>query len=146
MNELLSAEQVLEQKGFFVTTTSGVSMLPLFKDRRDRVVIKPVSQRLKKYDVALYHRGDSLVLHRVIRVKDGYYIIRGDNCVEIEIVKDEQIIVVLTEFYRKDKRCTVEDFGYRLYSRIWVFISPVLIGFKKLRLFLARSYRKIIKK
>ncbi len=146
MNELLSAEQVLEQKGFFVTTTSGVSMLPLFKDRRDRVVIKPVSQRLKKYDVPLYHRGESLVLHRVIKVKDGYYIIRGDNCLESEIVKDEQIIGVLTEFYRKDKRYTVEDFGYRLYSRLWVFISPALIGFKKARSFLARIYRKIIKK
>ncbi|MBQ8869175.1 MAG: S24/S26 family peptidase [Oscillospiraceae bacterium] len=146
MNEQLSAEQVLKEKGFFVTTTSGVSMLPLFSDRRDRIVIRPVADRLKKYDVPLYRRGESLVLHRVIGVRENHYIIRGDNCIERETVKDEQIVGVLCEFYRKDKHYTVNDFSYRLYSRLWVFISPALIAFKKARSFLSRIYHKIIKK
>lgn len=146
MNEQLSAEQVLKDKGFFVTTTSGVSMLPLFSDRRDRVVIKPAADRLKKYDVPLYRRGESLVLHRVIKVREKDYVIRGDNCIECEIVKDEQIVGVLCEFYRKDKHYTVNDFGYRLYSRLWALISPALIALKKARLLLSRIYRKIIKK
>ncbi len=146
MNELFSAEQVLEEKGFFVTTTSGVSMLPLFSDRRDRIVIKPVSERLKKYDVPLYRRGNKLVLHRVIKVKEDHYIIRGDNCVERELVKDEQIVGVLTEFYRKGKKHTAEDFGYKLYSRLWVFVSPAIILCKKAKSLLSRIYHKIIKK
>lgn len=145
MNEQLSAEQVLKDKGFFVTTTSGVSMLPLFSDRRDRVVIKPAADRLKKYDVPLYRRGESLVLHRVIKVREKDYIIRGDNCIEREIVKDEQIVGVLCEFYRKDKHYTANDFSYRLYSRLWVFASPVIIAFKKIRMLLSRIYHKIVK-
>ena len=143
MNEQLSAEQVLKDKGFFVTTTSGISMRPLFRDRRDRVVIKPTADRLKKYDIPLYRRGEKLVLHRVIRVREKDYIIRGDNCIERESVKDEQIVGVLCEFYRKDKHYTVNDFGYRIYSRLWVFISPLLIAFKKARSLLSRIYHKI---
>ncbi len=146
MSNLLSAEQVLADKGFFVTTTSGVSMLPLFRDRRDRIVVKPVSERLKKYDVPLYRRGDKLVLHRIIKVKEDHYIIRGDNCIEREIVKDERIVGVLSEFYRNDKHYTVEDFGYKLYSRLWVFISPAIIFCKKIKSLLSRIYHKIIKK
>jgi len=46
MNDRLAAEQVLKEKGFFVKTTAGISMKPLFRDRCDRVVIKPVTQRL----------------------------------------------------------------------------------------------------
>ena len=146
MNNLLSAEQVLEEKGFFVTTTSGVSMKPLFSDRRDRIVIKPISERLKKYDVPLYRRGEKLVLHRVIGVKEDHYIIRGDNCIEREFVKDEQIVGVLSEFYRKGKHHTVNEFGYKLYSRLWVFINPAIVLCKKTIFLLSRIYHKIIKK
>ncbi len=145
MNEQLSAEQVLKDKGFFVTTTSGVSMLPLFSDRRDRVVIRPATDRLKKYDVPLYRRGESLVLHRVIKVREKDYIIRGDNCIEREIVKDEQIVGVLSEFYRKAKHYSVSDFSYRLYSRLWVFISPIRILLIKTRSFFSIIYHKIVK-
>jgi len=145
MSNLLSAEQVLEEKGFFVTTTSGVSMMPLFSDRRDRIVVKPIAERLKKYDVPLYRRGEKLVLHRVIKVKEDHYIIRGDNCVEREFVKDEQIVGVLSEFYRKGKHHTVNGFSYRLYSRLWVFISPVIIAGKKIRMLLSAIYHKIVK-
>ncbi|MBQ7800479.1 MAG: S24/S26 family peptidase [Oscillospiraceae bacterium] len=145
MNDKLSVEQVLKEKGFFVTTTSGVSMMPLFSDRRDRIVIKPAAERLKKYDVPLYRRGESLVLHRIIKVRENDYIIRGDNCVLREIVSDEQIVGVLAEFYRKDKHYTVNDFSYRLYSRLWVFISPVIIAGKKIRMLLSAIYHKIVK-
>ena len=145
MNDRLSVEQVLKEKGFFVTTTSGVSMMPLFSDRRDRIVIKPAAERLKKYDVPLYRRGESLVLHRIIKVRENDYVIRGDNCVLREIVSDEQIVGVLAEFYRKDKHYTVNDFSYRLYSRLWVFISPVIIAVKKIRMLLSAIYHKIVK-
>lgn len=146
MNDRLTAEQVLKEKGFFVKTTAGISMKPLFRDRCDRVVIKPVTQRLKKYDVPLYRRGDELVLHRVIEVKSDGYIICGDNCVNFEDVKDEQIIGVLSEFYRKNRHYTVESKGYRLYSKIWVAIYPVRMFFKRVRGSAAKIYHKLWRK
>ena len=54
-------EQIIEEDGKFVCTTSGVSMEPLFKDRRDTVIIFRTQGRLKKYDVPLYKRGEEYV-------------------------------------------------------------------------------------
>jgi len=143
MNEMLSAEQVLKEKGVLVETTVGTSMLPLFKNRRDRVIIKPVTARLEKYDVPLYRRGNKLVLHRIIEVRENDYIICGDNCEDFETVKDEQVIGVLSAFYRRKKYYTVEDKAYILYSKAWVSIYPLRMVYKKLRHFAAGIYHKI---
>lgn len=97
-------------------------------DGCDTVFIVPISGRLKKYDVALYKRGDEYVLHRVIKVLPEGYIIRGDNCLNKEYnIKDEQIIGVLDSFIRKGKQHSCNDFGYRAYSVLWVFITPVIM-------------------
>jgi len=103
MNNQLSAEQVLKEKGFIMITTAGVSMRPLLRDRCDRVIIKPISQPLKKYDVPLYRRGEELVLHRILKIEGDTLIIRGDNCVNLEYVDVNNVIGVLTEFYRGNK-------------------------------------------
>ena len=67
MNRKLNIEEILKRDGVYVSTTSGISMSPMLRDRRDTIVVTPVAGGLKKYDVALYKRGDSYVLHRVIK-------------------------------------------------------------------------------
>ena len=137
MNADMHIEQVLEQEGVFVSTTSGVSMRPLFKHRRDTVVIVKPSGRLKRYDVPLYRRGDNYYLHRIIKVLPDSYVICGDNCIAKEYdINDDKIIGVLSEFYRKNKHHTVDEWGYRTYARIWVALYPV-------RIFIKRAYNKL---
>ena len=63
-------EEILEKDGKLVYKTKGVSMNPMLYQNRDLVVIEVPKGRLKKYDVALYKRGKSYVLHRVIEVND----------------------------------------------------------------------------
>ena len=64
-------EQILERDGKLVYKTRGISMLPLLRQDRDLVVIeKKNNEPLKRFDVALYKRGEKYVLHRVINVKD----------------------------------------------------------------------------
>ena len=75
----MTFEKLLEEDGKLVYRTRGVSMEPMLRQNRDLVVIEVPSSRLKKYDVALYRRGTSYVLHRVIGVKSDHYLIRGDN-------------------------------------------------------------------
>lgn len=123
--ERMKIEEVLKEKGYYVSTTSGYSMFPMLRDRRDTIVLQPVKGQLKKYDIPLYYSGENYVLHRIISVKPDYYIIRGDNCIQKEIVKPEQIIGVLTEFYRDDKKIPMEGKGYKLYVRFWSFSYPV---------------------
>ena len=112
----LKIEDVLNEKGVYVGPTVGVSMLPMLKNRRDTIVVKPKTERLKRLDVALYKRGEAYILHRVLEAVDGGYIIRGDNCYVDENVPEEAVIGVLTEFFRKDKHILCTDKKYIRYA------------------------------
>ena len=70
MGEVLHIEDALNEKGVYVSTTSGVSMYPMLRNRRDTIIVKPPTAPLKKYDVPLYRRGDDYVLHRIIGKDD----------------------------------------------------------------------------
>ena len=110
-------EDVLLTNGKYVGPTSGVSMLPMLKDRRDTIVVLPKTERLKPLDVALYKRGDLYVLHRVLSVTPNGYIIRGDNCYSDENVPENAVIGVLSEFFRKDKHYYCTDEKYLKYVK-----------------------------
>ncbi len=120
-------EAVLLDEGVYVSTTSGVSMYPMLRDRRDTVVISRLSERAEKYDVLLYRRSGSYVLHRVIKVLPDSYVIRGDNCVIREYgIKDADILGKLTKFYRGNEEMDMNGFRYKLYSRLIVFFHPLV--------------------
>lgn len=116
-SEKQTIEQVLLTHGKYIGPTVGVSMLPMLKNRRDTIVVIPKTERLKPLDVALYKRGEAYVLHRVLKVVDGGYIIRGDNCYADEDVPEETVIGVLSEFFRKGKHYTCTDEKYLKYAR-----------------------------
>ena len=115
--EKLKIEEVLAKEGKYVGPTVGVSMLPMLKNRRDSIVVRPKTERLKALDVALYHRGDAYVLHRVIQPLDGAYLIRGDNTYSDEIIPEEDVFGVLTEFFRKNKHIFCSDEKYLRYAK-----------------------------
>ena len=118
-------EEILEKDGKLVYKTKGVSMNPMLYQNRDLVVIEVPKGRLKKYDVALYKRGKSYVLHRVIEVNDdGTYSIRGDNTYSIETVPEEAVIGVLTSFVRDGKQYSVTDPEYLRYVKFWCEAYP----------------------
>ena len=118
-------EDLLARDGVLVYKTRGVSMRPMLRQNRDLVTIEKPAGRLKKYDTALYRRGTQYVLHRVIAVREGGYLIRGDNCVETEQVADGQILGVLRAFTRDGKTIPATDRGYCLYVRLWCALYPV---------------------
>lgn len=115
-NKLLSE---LESSGEIVYTTSGVSMYPMLRNRRDIVHIKKCDRPLKRYDLPLYVRNDALVLHRILKVKDDHYIICGDNCINIEKVPFDSVYGYVDEFWRGKRHCKSTDLGYRLYAHLW---------------------------
>ena len=126
----------LEKTGRLIYTNHGTSMMPLIKQGRDLVVIVKPEGRLKKYDVPLYRVGDShrYILHRIIKVRENDYVIRGDNCTDKEYgTGDKDIIGVLSKVIRKGKEISVEDTGYKIYSRFWHYIFPLRFVYMKLR-------------
>ena len=136
-------EEVLEQKGWLVYKTKGISMLPMLHENQDLVVIRTPEGRLKKYDVALYKRGKSYVLHRVIGVRKDGYDIRGDNTYFIEKVPEQAVIGVLTSFTREGEKYEVTDLRYRLYSRVWNMIYPFRVLYRRCFYIAWRIARKL---
>ena len=122
----LRAEESLDTYGIYSSMTRGVSMWPLFKTHRDRVYIVKPEGDLAAYDVALYPDGyGNYIMHRVVRVCEREYLIRGDNTFRLEHVPKQRVIGVLSEFDRKGTHLTVSHPLYRLYSRVWTWIYPI---------------------
>lgn len=134
----------LDKHGFIATTTSGVSMEPLFRTRRDVVIIKKADAELRKYDVALYtDRRGKYILHRVLKVKDDRYLIRGDNTYVMEQIPKQRVIGVLTEFNRKGKKHSCTDRSYRVYARLWHLIYPIRYVVYHVKRFFRRAFIKV---
>lgn len=98
----------------------GISMLPMLRQGIDDVVLSPIPEKLKKYDLPLYQRDDGhFVLHRIVRVGETYTCI-GDNQFELEHgLRHDQMIALVTAFYRNGKYHSVNELTYRIYCRFW---------------------------
>ena len=142
-----AVERELAEHGSFASITKGVSMQPLFRTRRDMIVISAVERPLKKYDVVLYRgNGGEYILHRIIKIGKDFYVIRGDNTYSKEYVPREKIIGILTSYNRKGKHGSPDSFSFKFYSRIWHYLYPVRYLFVRTRAPLARAYRKMFPK
>lgn len=138
----LKIEEVLEKEGVFVNTTFGFSMYPMLRNRKDTIIIHPSKGRLKKYDIPLYKRGEKYVLHRIVEVLQESYVICGDNCENKEYgITDEDILGVLTGFYRDNRKINMNGIFYKTYVRIWVGLYPLRLFYKSTK----RKVKKAIK-
>lgn len=122
-------EDVLATEGFYLGPPAGVSMWPMLRNRHDVMMVVPAARELRRYDVALYRRGEKYVLHRVVEhYENGSekgYVICGDNCVTLEYVPCDDVLGVLSGFYRDGRRIDCETSrGYHAYSKLWVALFP----------------------
>jgi hypothetical protein len=144
MSSKRQIEDVLAEEGLFVSTTVGVSMFPMLRNRRDTIIVMPYEGRLKKYDVPLYKRGSDYILHRIIEVLPDSYVICGDNCIQKEYgITDKQILGVLTGFYRGSKQINMDGFGYKLYVRVWCRLYPIRKIYGRMRRIAVKVWRKV---
>lgn len=139
--DTITAEAALKEKEYIVISTAGQSMMPMLRDRKDTVEIRALSANPKKYDVVLFKKGERLVLHRIIKVVPEGYIIRGDNCIEKDTVKPDDIIGVLFSYTRNGKRRTVNDAAYKIYSRATVLFHPIKAISKRIKGIIKRIFR-----
>lgn len=113
-------EDVIREKGFYITVPKGTSMFPLLGYKTNDICVVKVDE-LKKYDVPLYIRDNGeYVLHRIIDISDDGYVCCGDNQLVLERgVRRDQIIGKLDSWYKGDKKHTVRDASYLRYVKIW---------------------------
>lgn len=128
-------EEELAASGRALSYTVGISMEPLLHNRRSTVVLEKPQGPLRPGDVALYRNArDSYVLHRVIKVVPGGYVIRGDNCFWKETVPAGRIVGVMAGYYADEggqyTPCgSPADLQYRRtlplrFARLWLRAFP----------------------
>lgn len=136
----------LENGGRARLTVTGRSMLPLLRAYRDAVELVPVSGRLKNGRIILYRRENGqFVLHRIVRQRENGYICCGDNEAAREPVSDTQLLAVVEALVRKGKRITMDAWGYRLYTALWVGLFPLRGCYIAIRRLCGRCYRSMRK-
>lgn len=136
-------EEILARDGKLIYKTKGHSMRPMLHQNRDLVIIEPKTERLKRFDVALYKHGGKYILHRVIKVNAEDYTFRGDhNYFKEPGIKDHEIIGILTAFVRKGKQHSTDEKGYRFLVRLWAFLYP----FRALAVKIKHLIKKIVKR
>lgn len=117
MNDI---EQIIEKTGCYVSTVHGYSMYPLLKNHTDTVYLKKIQVTPKKYDVVLFRRNTgNLVLHRIVKVNESSFTVCGDGEKIKENIDKSQIIAVMSEYVRNDKKHSTKSFGYIVYSKLW---------------------------
>ena len=101
----------------------GTSMLPMLRQGIDQVVLSPLPEKLRKFDLPLYQRDDGhYVLHRIVGIRDGRFTCLGDNQFVKEYdLRQDQMIAVVSAFTRDGRQYSVTDPGYWIYCRVWYY-------------------------
>ena len=136
-------KEVIESGGEFTFRPHGTSMMPLIREGVDQVVLVKADS-IKAGDAVFYLRDNGqFVLHRIVKIKNGGYVMCGDNQVSLEygitdkhilakmkaVIRDGQVIDETNDKYRR----YVKGLGRRRFK-------------KRVRSFLSRIKRKIFKK
>ena len=132
-------EQILDEETEFIFPIQGKSMLPLFRQKKDCVIIsKENLSDIKKYDIVLYKVPSNYILHRVLKIKDDTLIIRGDNTFNLEYVPLKNIEGKVKAFYRNNKYINIYTPSLKTYIIFWNLVFPLRYIF--------HCFKRIIKK
>lgn len=109
-------------------TVRGNSMNPFLVDRRDKMTLGGfVDNDIRRGAVVLFKdsTGD-YIIHRIVRRKGDDLTIKGDgNSKKVEKVSVQDVIAVMHNIERKGCIYTPESRTWRVYSYIWMLLSPV---------------------
>lgn len=120
----------------------GKSMLPMLRENIDSVVLSPLPEELKKYDLPLYRRDNlQFVMHRIIEPGETCTCI-GDNQFQYETgIRKEQMIGIVSGFYRDKKYYSVNNIKYRIYVSFWHHTRRIRHFYRRVKSLLRRHLR-----
>lgn len=130
-NNTMLVEEIrkLVSEGRTATITArGNSMNPFLVDRRDTITLGGFrDEEIRRGCVALVRdlSGDYLI-HRVIRRDGDIITLKGDgNSKKVETAKVSDVIAIMTGMERKGRTYTTDDLAWKIYSGLWMFLSPI---------------------
>lgn len=101
----------------------GRSMLPMINGNGDKIHLAPIAEgeKLRPGEIYLFTHANHFIIHRLLRIKDGEYIFRGDNCSSCEHVQRNAVLARLTALERPDGTMLSTD--SREWRRRSLFVS-----------------------
>ena len=126
---MMEEVRTLISEGKTVTlTVKGNSMNPFIVHMRDQMTLGPWKEEdLKKGTVALVQdsNGNHLI-HRIIKVDEKTVTLLGDgNVFQTETATKNNVIGILYALHRKGRTYTPQSITWRIYSAIWMALTPV---------------------
>lgn len=119
----------------------GTSMLPMLRQGTDSVILSPLPKELRKYDLPLYRRDNGqYVLHRIIETGLTLTCMGDNQFIPEPGLRQDQMIAVVTAFYRGNRMVPVTHPVYRFYCRIWHYSRALRRFVKRVRGWLSRHY------
>lgn len=118
---------IAENKSVTVTAR-GNSMNPVFRDRKDKVILSPLKGKgLKRGDVIFTVATDGrYVIHRVVKTEGETVTLLGDGNLAItESAAAKDTIGLVTGYIRNGKEHSCGSFRWKTYSLIWMALKPV---------------------
>lgn len=147
-NKDSNIKRIIKEQGIHYSTTVGMSMYPLLRDRKDRIIVRPNREKYRISDVILFQRPNGkIILHRIIGGNNSCYLVCGDNQYTIEKVPKEFVIGKLVGFYRGKRYVSIKEKRYKFYSWTVILLLPLRIPFlfvsKKLIRIWIKAFNKI---
>jgi len=105
----------------------GNSMNPAMIDRRDKITFSPFEESdLKRGALVLAVTQElGYVAHRVIKREGDLLFLKGDgNSRGVEHAYVGDVLGIATHLTRKNRDISLDSTGWRVYSWIWMALSP----------------------
>lgn len=125
----------------------GDSMRPLIRRGKDHVTIYPLMRPLRIGDVVLFRGGPKrYVVHRVWKLREGRVCTLGDNCWKPDgWMPLENVWGLVVRAERNGRVIRLDTRLARILGRIWMFLHPVRIFYRRCRSLAVRCIKKLLK-
>lgn len=131
-NNLLFSEvlDMLKQGKKVMIPAKGVSMLPLIKGGRDKIILEGMTascqekpSEAKVGDIVLFEYKGMYLIHRIISIKDGIARIQGDGvCNRVEECPVDKIYGRVTDIIKGSRTINPNGKWRRFLSKIWLIL------------------------
>ena len=130
-----------------ILTARGSSMRPMVKNVRDAIILSAFSGEVSVGDVILYERkSGGFVLHRVVKIGNTYTCIGDNQFVYEKDIKRDQIIAMVSSFWRDGREYSTTSVAYKVYCVLWHRSRFVRRLWRSLRYRLKKLCRKLFLK
>ena len=117
---------ILNKKRSLSLFSEGGSMKPILPDKSE-IIIDRNLDLVKRGDIVIYLRNDTLIVHRVIRVIKDKYLTKGDSALRFDspLVSAEELVGIVKVIIKDNRVINLEKKRWRAINHTLTMASLV---------------------